>query len=173
MRVLMAPRPPVYSDLIKNGVFLSGAIDMGGAERWQDELIKIMEPVVPPSTLVLNPRRDDWDDTWVQSMSDWRFAQQVRWELQSIAQSALVLVCLPEHSKAPITLLELGLMTSRSIEEPYRGVAVYCHPGFYRAGNVAAVCEFGGFKQVSSLSELATFACRGMNEGWQQSYDQV
>ena len=87
-------------------VFLAGSIEMGVAEHWQEMVVKRLadEPV-----LILNPRRDDWDDEWEQSKENPEFRQQVEWELNALAQSDHIILYLDPSTKSPVSLLEMGL----------------------------------------------------------------
>jgi hypothetical protein len=116
-------------------VFLAGSIDMGGATRWQSDACTGIGDL---ATLVLNPRRDDWDASWRQSIEDAQFRTQVEWELDGLERADVIAMWFERDSKSPITLLELGLHA--------RGgkVVVGCPEGFWRRGNVEVVCaRFG------------------------------
>jgi hypothetical protein len=60
-------------------IFLAGSIEMGVAEQWQERVVAMLKDT--PWTL-LNPRRDDWDDSWEQQIDFEPFYEQVSWELQ-------------------------------------------------------------------------------------------
>jgi len=126
-------------------VFLSGSIEMGAAEDWQTRVALALDDL---DIAILNPRRDDWDSSWVQSITDMRFEAQVRWELLGMRLAHTIAVYFAPETKAPITLLELGL-AARS------GKAIVCCPnGFYRKGNVEVVCSEYGIPLVDTLEEL-------------------
>lgn len=57
----------------KKKVFLAGSIEMGKAEDWQAEVVKML----PVGYTFLNPRRPDFNPDWVQSDEDPRFIEQV------------------------------------------------------------------------------------------------
>ena len=113
-------------------VFLAGSIEMGVAERWQDKVVKALEgyPVV-----VANPRRDDWDSSWEQTIDNFQFAEQVNWELNALEQCALIALYFDPATKSPISLLELGLYIGKT------PMVVYCPDGFWRKGNVDIVIQ--------------------------------
>lgn len=116
-------------------VFLAGSIDMGGAPDWQDEAAARIGDL---ATAVLNPRRDDWDSTWRQSIEDPQFRAQVEWELDGLERADVVGMWFEEASKSPVTLLELGLFARTG------KVIVGCPAGFWRRGNLEVVCaRFG------------------------------
>lgn len=127
-------------------VFLAGSIEMGAAENWQDRVARLLEDT---NWTVLNPRRDDWDNSWEQKISHPAFNEQVSWELQGLESSDMVIVYFDPNTKAPITLLEFGLLAGRSTPN----MLVICPEGFYRKGNVDIVCERYRIKQCSTLEE--------------------
>lgn len=137
-------------------LFLAGSIEMGKAEDWQSQ---IQNALKNESCVIYNPRRDDWDSSWEQDISNPEFRGQVEWELD--AQEVVDLIL----TKAPITLLELGLAAASN-----SSILVVCCPkGFWRKGNVDVVCERYQIDQVDTLEELIEFAknyCRAS-----QSFD--
>ena len=48
-------------------VFLAGSIDMGSAVNWQKQVVDALKE---ENVVVYNPRRDDWDSSWVQSIDN-------------------------------------------------------------------------------------------------------
>lgn len=129
-------------------IFLAGSIDMGAAVDWQKEVQDALEGF---EGTIFNPRRDDWDDTWEQDISNPQFYEQVTWVLNSLDHSDLILVYFDPKGKAPITLLELGLFKDRKI-------AVCCPEGYWRRGNVQIVCERYDIPLMESLDELIGYA---------------
>ena len=130
-------------------VFLAGSIEMGKAEPWQDEIAQSLDDL--PITF-FNPRRDDWDSSWVQSIDNPQFNEQVNWEMNSIDHSHLVVVVFDPSTKSPITLLELGLVAARG---GWGEVIVLCPEGFWRKGNVDIVCDRFDIPMVESKEELS------------------
>lgn len=112
-------------------IFLAGSIEMGTAEPWRH---KIAEALKDTEVVLLNPRRDDWDSSWVQSIEHKQFKEQVMWEMDGIDEAALVIIYFDPETMAPITLLEFGHCLDRS------NVIVCCPDGFYRKGNVEIAC---------------------------------
>jgi len=129
MNVVKAPAS--WSVTPRPLVFLAGSIEMGAAEPWQARLENALSPLA--STL-LNPRRDDWDASWVQSIENAPFREQVEWELRGLRSADIVAIYFDPATKSPITLLELGLVAERHT------VLVCCPDGFWRKGNVEIVC---------------------------------
>src|SRR5947209_3862114 len=118
---------------------------MGLAEPWQAGVESALADL---DVVILNPRGDDWDDSWQQSIHDPRFRQQVEWELAAQECAGLIAMYFAPATKAPITLLELGLF-ARS------GKLVVCCPaGFWRRGNVEVVCARYGVPLVDELPDL-------------------
>ena len=117
-------------------VFLGGVIEEGRATNWQTQLTQTMTKAFgEDGVIILNPRRDDWDDSWVQSIHDEQFRFQVSWELTAQEGADVrAYVFLPDF-KAPITLMELGLF----VKMPK--TIVYCPEGYWRKGNVDIVCN--------------------------------
>ena len=72
--------PGEYNKLLAPKIFLGGAIDQGEAKDWQSEVVKGLEGI---DCLVLNPRRDDWDASWEESIENAKFREQVEWELKA------------------------------------------------------------------------------------------
>jgi hypothetical protein len=116
-------------------VFLAGSIEQGAADDWQTTLTAALGD---RDVIVLNPRRDEWDASWRQSIDEPRFRGQVEWELDGLERADVIAMWFAPATRAPITLLELGLHA--------RGgkMVVGCPDGFWRRGNVEIVCaRFG------------------------------
>jgi hypothetical protein len=62
-RVLKPPAPLSFDSAITS-VFLAGSIDMGAAEDWQSRVEQGLRDL---EIVILNPRREEWDASWVQS----------------------------------------------------------------------------------------------------------
>lgn len=66
-------------------VFLAGSIETGAAADWQ---ARITERLLGLDRLViLNPRRDEWDASWRQSIDEPKFRDQVEWELAGLERA--------------------------------------------------------------------------------------
>lgn len=127
----------VYDQHVK--IFLAGSIEMGTAQKWQDEVSDILRDCPYYNLLVFNPRRDDWDDTWVQDIENQQFYAQVEWEWKHIHAADIVFICFDPNTKSPITLLELG-----AVSQMGKLAIVVCPDGFWRKGNVDIVCAKSG-----------------------------
>jgi len=130
---IKAPERPELTMLTRT-VFLAGSIEMGAAEMWQERVVQMLADV--DRLVLFNPRRDDWDSSWVQDISCDVFREQVEWELDHIVHADEVLIYFAPDTKAPITLAELGYCLGRN----FRPVVV-CPPAFYRRGNVQIMCR--------------------------------
>ena len=138
---------PLEIIMIRRGmtsIFLAGSIEMGVAEKWQDRIINELKD---SDLLFLNPRRDDWDNSWIQSIDNEQFRQQVEWELDGLEKADLIIIYFDKDTKSPITLLELGLFKDKLM-------VVCCPEGFYRKGNVDIICKRYNITQVDSLEKL-------------------
>lgn len=118
-------------DLFGKSIFLAGSIEMGNAIDWQREIVEILND---EDVIILNPRRDDWDSSWTQSMDNPKFKEQVEWELYGIENSTMVIMCFMPNTLSPVSLLELGLCLKN------KNVLVYCPKDFYRKGNIDITC---------------------------------
>lgn len=114
-------------------IFLGGSIEMGTAENWQSRIEKDFHDY---TLAMLNPRRDDWDSTWVQSINNPQFNEQVNWELDALCIADTIIFYFDPNTKSPITLMELGLMAASG-----SNIVVCCPQGFWRKGNVDIVCD--------------------------------
>lgn len=113
-------------------VFLAGSIEMGVAEDWQHRFANHFKDM---NITFLNPRREEWDNSWVQSIDNKMFRDQVEWELNGLVASDFVAMYFDPKTKSPISLLELGLMAHTS------KIFVCCPDEFYRRANVEIVCS--------------------------------
>ena len=63
-------------------IFLAGSIDKGNAIDWQQNLIKFIgqpnqQSCAYEETIILNPRRFDWDESWSPTLDNYNFVEQV------------------------------------------------------------------------------------------------
>jgi hypothetical protein len=142
MREVKAPSRPGF----ERRVFLAGSIEMGKAEQWQERIVKALSGA--GDLIVLNPRRDDWDDNWEQRADNPRFFEQVSWELDMLEAADIVIMYLAPGTKSPVSLLELGLC-ARSGK-----LKVCCPQGFWRRGNVEVVCQRNRIPLFDTLDDL-------------------
>ena len=126
-------------------VFLGGSIEMGTADEWQKRAVERLEGL---PCIILNPRRDSWNASWEQDISNEPFREQVDWELDGLDRSNVIILNFHPNTRSPITLMELGLYAETKV------VRVCCPPGFWRRGNVQIVCERYGIPLYDSFDDL-------------------
>lgn len=151
----------IVSEVEKNEwpiLFLAGAIDMGEAEDWQTRLTK---DLADRNVVIANPRRDDWDSSWKQTIDDPQFNEQVTWEQDMLELAHGVVVYFSVDSKAPITFLELGERLGQ-LEVTGQSLFVFCPEGFYRKGNVDIVCERHNVPVYTEYTKLLRAIVEGM-----------
>jgi hypothetical protein len=146
MTVHKPPAAVTYRDGVPV-VFLAGSIEMGVAEDWQTEMTAALADA-DLDLVILNPRRDDWDSSWTQSIADDNFRGQVEWELAGMERADVIAMYFEPSTRAPITLLELGLW-ARSGK-----LVIGCPDGFWRKGNVEVVAHRYGVPLLDSLAAL-------------------
>ncbi len=126
-------------------IFLAGSIEMGAAENWQQ---KAVDRLQAEDVIIFNPRRDNWDSSWVQHKDNAPFREQVEWELDALEKSDYIIMYLDPNTKSPISLVEMGLFAHS------KKISVVCPDGFWRKGNIDIVAERYGIPQFESLDEL-------------------
>ena len=137
-----------YDD--KTRIFLGGSIEMGKAIDWQAKVSKDLWSI--KDLVLFNPRRDDWDSSWEQSIHNKQFKEQVDWELDAQEYSDIIIYNFCADTMSPITLLELGLFTSSDAT-----VLVCCPEGYWRKGNVDIVCEYYDIEVYENLDDLTKY----------------
>lgn len=83
-------------------VVLNKDVPKIGRRIWSNKLTQ-------HSIIVLNPRREQWDATWEQSIHNPLFKERLDWELAGLEQADVCLFYFSPATYSPITLLELGL----------------------------------------------------------------
>lgn len=142
MKVYKAPE--IYELTDRKRIFLAGSIEMGKAEDWQSRVTKELEEF---DIDILNPRRDDWDSSWEQKITNPQFYEQVDWELNSLTYADIIIMNFVPDTISPISLLELGLYKTKNI-------LVCCPEGFHRKGNVDIVCERYAIPLYDNIEDL-------------------
>lgn len=145
-----AERDVIYGDYVK--IFLAGSIEMGKAIDWQLHLTNFFQGIATspagPEIAVFNPRRDNWDSSVVQSISNKNFKEQVTWEMDHLEYADIIAMYFPPETKSPISLLELGLHADSG------RMIVCCPDGFWRKGNVEMVCDRYKVPLVETFEEF-------------------
>ncbi len=150
--MLYTVKPPNSLDKLPQGmkVALFGSIEMGRAVDWQEQLT-VMLSSVGSNTVLLNPRCEQWNSDWAQSIKNPDFKNQVNWELTAGEIADLVIVFFQPDTKAPISFGELCMAAVRKPQD----TIVCCPEGYWRKGNVDVVCERYKIEQVVSLQQMA------------------
>ena len=151
MKVIKPPALDEDYDPINLEVFLAGSIEMGLADDWQLKLSEMLKEV--PNLILYNPRRDEWDSSWEQSIKHEKFYEQVNWELDHLLNSNLAVFYFDPSTRSPITLMELGLAAAEGVT-----CLVLCPEGFWRKGNVDIVCHrySNNVQQFESFEEIVS-----------------
>jgi hypothetical protein len=139
---------------------------MGKAVDWQSELTRALEHL--PVT-ILNPRRDDWKEGWVQDISNKQFKEQVDWEMDHLNKADVIALYFQPGTLSPISLLELGMHAAdSSIGGTGKKLVVCCPDGFWRRGNVQIVCQRYGVPLVETREELIEQVKEKLNAALEQ-----
>lgn len=128
-------------------VFLAGSIEMGKAVDWQLQIATALEDYDHEYTL-FNPRRDDWNSSWEQTIENDEFRGQVEWELDALEKADFIIFYFDKDTISPITLMELGLYART------QKIVVCCPDGYFRKGNVEVLCAKYDIALVNTLDEL-------------------
>lgn len=139
--------PNKLPESFKNTIFLAGSIEMGTAVYWQNAVVEHFKDL---DVTILNPRRDDWNSSWKQNINNDQFREQVEWELTALERATHIIMYFDPLTKAPITLLELGLF---SRGDPFKRLIVCCPGEYWRKGNVDIVCKRYGVQMVETLHD--------------------
>jgi len=118
MAVVIKPPALFDEDLLRYSIFLGGAIDQNKARDWQTEVSDALSEF---DITILNPRRDDWDESWETCADREPFRSQ---------ECDMCLYVYTKDSKAPITMFENGAWGTR------KDCLVCVEEGFYRQGNL-------------------------------------
>jgi hypothetical protein len=122
-------------------IFLAGTIDMGNSVDWQKQTVKWFSSR-PGRYILYNPRRDDYKNTPEE------FDFQVKWELEHLEKSDLVIMNILGNSQSPVSLLEMGIYMKSG------KLYVACEPDYFRYGNVKITCRKYGVPLYGSLDSL-------------------
>ncbi|KAH7361276.1 hypothetical protein BKA66DRAFT_514762 [Pyrenochaeta sp. MPI-SDFR-AT-0127] len=138
-------KPPVRPKVDRPSVIFYGAILSDPTKDWQSSLATSLSDI--PVT-ILDPRRDDWDSSWVEDIAFPKFKEQTEWEMDYAQIADVIVFYFAPGALTPIALLELGMYAGT-------GKAIVCCPeGFYKRGNVQIVCLRYGIELLGTLDEL-------------------
>ena len=140
-------KPPSPIDNKKNKpiVFFAGSINGGNCFDWQNKLSKTLSDY---DIIILNPRRSEWHEEWIQSINNPNFKQQVTWEMDGLEIADIIVMYFDASTKSPISLFELGLHAKDN------KLLVCCPDGFWRKGNVEVACDRFKIPLFNSFDEL-------------------
>jgi len=142
-RVYKAPEIiPLQNDF--KTIFLAGSIEMDKAVNWQ----KKCEELLQNDYIIFNPRRNEWDSSWSQTIENNNFKEQVNWELNALEKADIVIMYFAGDTMSPISLLEFGLYAQSN------KMKVVVEENFWRKGNIDIVCERYAIEQFKTLEEL-------------------
>lgn len=113
-------------------MFLAGTIDDGKSIDWQEFVINSISEL---NITILNPRRAEWDSSWVQSIKNTNFREQVEWELSALDLADFIFFYFAAGSTSPVSLLELGLHAKSG------KLIIVCPDGYWKKGNVDIVAD--------------------------------
>lgn len=103
-KIYKAPEEiPLQSDI--KTIFLAGSIEMDKAINWQ----KRCEELLQDDYIIFNPRRNEWDSSWSQTIENDNFKEQVNWELHALEKADIIIMYFAGNTMSPISLLEFGL----------------------------------------------------------------
>ena len=139
LTIIKAPQAlPPHKRIVPRSVFLAGSIEMGAAEDWQEIVTEAARKKYgnrKSEHFIFNPRREEWDSSWKQTIDSPKFYEQVSWELTALDCAQRIFMYYDPTSKSPISLLELGLHARG------KRLIVCCPDGYWRKGNVEIVCS--------------------------------
>ena len=140
-------KPPfnIRTKELDQSLFLAGSIEMGKAVDWQKQM---EDELKDADGIILNPRRDDWDNSWGQTKEDKNFREQVEWELYGLENCSLIAMFFEPGTKSPISLLELGLHIKSG------RVIICCPDGFQKKGNVDVTAAFYRIPIIETFDEF-------------------
>jgi hypothetical protein len=142
-RIYKAPEEiPLQNDI--KTIFLAGSIEMDKAIDWQ----KSCEESLKDKYIIFNPRRNEWDSSWSQTIENSDFKEQVNWELGALENADIVIMYFAGDTMSPISLLEFGLYAQS------KKMKVVVEENFWRKGNIDIVCERYAIEQFKTLEEL-------------------
>lgn len=119
-------------------VFLAGTIDNGNSEDWQTNTFEILKN---DEVCFINPRREKWNSTLTQDITNPDFNYQVNWELDNIRDCSIVFCFIGGKSLSPITLMELGWLSAHNQYNNPIPTIVVCEDSFWRKGNVEVIAS--------------------------------
>lgn len=148
LTIFLPPSNISFRDHNKKSVFLAGSIEMGKAENWQ---LTAGELLSEKGFVVFNPRREDWDSSWIQTMENPHFLQQVNWEDHALNVADHIIVYLQPGTISPISIGE-AYLHARSNK-----MLVICPEGFHRKGNIDYLCFRYNVPQFNTIDAAINY----------------
>lgn len=112
------------SSAYQHRIFLAGGIT--GCGDWQSE---VASKITGKYTIVVNPRRKNWDDSITTK-------EQVTWEFEAIRRCDNIFFWFTPPTMNPITLLEYGKVLENREQFHGNQIFVGCHPEYARREDV-------------------------------------
>lgn len=128
-------------------IFAGGSIEQGKAEMWQDRLAEELKDV---QGVIFNPRRDNWDASLEQRISNPVFKEQVDWEFAAIELAHKLFFYFDPNTLSPITIGEVYMIAPTVNPQD---IVVVCPDGFWRKGNIEHLCDKFGIPLLNSFEE--------------------
>ena len=142
----LQPPQPLNNDWNGVSVFLAGGIT--GCPDWQETLVvKLRESLHNFPIVILNPRRDVWDDNI-------KGEEQITWEFNAMKMADIIVFWFPKETLCPIALYELGRMLAGN-----KPVFIGIHPEYSRKEDIitqARLARESNYRIFSTLDSLAT-----------------
>ena len=131
-------------------VFAAGSIEQGTAVDWQSSLKNSLSD--QDNVVIFNPRRKEWEASWVQDLSNPQFVEQVNWEQNYLERGLstscdIVYINIDPNTKSIITFGEFA-QVFRS-----EWVVINCPRGYWRRGNIEVMCQRAGVKLYEDFNE--------------------
>lgn len=139
-------------------IFLAGSIEMGKADDWQNSVVEALKHRIKDANFeicIFNPRRDNWDSSWQQSIENQQFKEQVQWELSHIDRSNIVAFYFQPGTISPISLYELGVVSIPSSESK-KNIIILCPEGYHRKGNVDVSAQWYDMQLTNSFEDFVS-----------------
>ena len=106
--------PEVYKpkSIYEKSVFLGGGIT--NCSDWQAKMTKLL---IGMDVVVINPRRDSYDNTNVNLAKE-----QITWEYNHLRESTALIFWFASETLCPITLFEYGFHLGQGVREIFLGI---------------------------------------------------
>lgn len=137
-------------------IFAGGSIEQGAAAMWQDDLDRLLEPI---SGNIYNPRRDNWDASLEQRISNPQFLEQLEWEYLAMELASKLFFYFDPNTKSPITIGEVYMLAPTVDPDD---ITVICPDGFWRKGNIEFICNKFDITVFNDFNAGVANLCQGI-----------